>query len=243
MEIPEIEPFPKQKVGETKYAYISDEYDHPRYRYSGMDTLEQDFASFDNDSRCIPTKLLKDGRQVLDLPTTPEFSVNLEPVFFMLDDDLDEILDGWRSQGDRTTAYQYYLQIGIISLAKGAHTSVADRILRRTAFKEFTGLAGLDPRTDPEKLQEMLDRALTKNEMEAEVAEREGRQVISYVEVGQDSLPFYAEWVILQRREKIRKWMNSVGADYVDGQVVRLKPKRPATRKGQIVLPGLELAA
>lgn len=181
-EIPQIEPLPQKRVGETKYFYVNEDYASPKYDYSGMDLIANDFASFDNESRCIPSKILKDGRRISDLYTTPEFTVNAESICFLFEYELDRILDGYQSQGGRTSAYKHYVMVGHISLAKGAHTSKVDQILRRTVWKEEKGLAGLDPRTEPEKLQNMLSRSLTKKEMEAEVATRDGQNGVDQPE-------------------------------------------------------------
>ncbi|MBU1248690.1 MAG: phosphoadenosine phosphosulfate reductase family protein [Proteobacteria bacterium] len=172
VEIPDVETAPKVPIPATKYVHLGLEYQDAYYRWSG---LADPYLAAVAGPGCMQ-HIHSAGNTVLDVNKATCFEVDTQGawdfVHFMLEDTLERFPAGKCS---RTYGYTFLTQLGTLTLAKGSQVSRVDDILRRTTWKAEAGLLDLDPRTNPEKVQEVLARALTEKEKAAKLRSEEIR--------------------------------------------------------------------
>ena len=100
---------------------------------------------------CMGTREVKSGGEVLtvsDVNTAPQFTIDEEGASLFLMFEMDEHLDAWHGHASQRLAdgncagyeYRLYARYGFLQLARGFEGRV-DAILRRSTFKERSGLA------------------------------------------------------------------------------------------------------
>lgn len=156
--------FEKTAVPPAKFVYVGTDWQDDFWRYSGLRDIATE-ATQEMCSGAMGLRTLSNGQEVMDVNLDTNFTVDPEAACMVLDFELDRLVDGMR--GWRTSAFHYYSRMGIISLARGSHTAKIDHILRRTMWKERQGLLGLDWRMNPGRLKQLVDDAITKQELDA----------------------------------------------------------------------------
>lgn len=148
--VPDVPVFPKVPMPAPRKIYVGTDWDSDTTnRFTGLrDPIVESFGASCAGTREIQTKGVT--RTVLDVNLDAMFSVDAEGAMMFFDFELDRLVDEWHGpngfavKDDRPmsgVAYRYYLQYGVISLAKN-QVGKADEILRRSAFRERIGLAG-----------------------------------------------------------------------------------------------------
>ncbi len=142
--VPTIPPAPQCDIPDAKYIDVSDTWDEIRREpFSGirsaiMEALEE--------KDCIGTKVLESTKKgpltIMSVETDCEFSVHPEGALNALDYELETMMEMHGNESYAgSSAYLYYLQLGVISIAKN-QLRVQDHILRRTRLKERLGVSG-----------------------------------------------------------------------------------------------------
>ena len=153
-EIPKIEAFPKVEMPEPRFIYVGDDWiNSPDKHLFGLrNPVGEAMAEL---QPCMNTRLLKNGRAILDVNTDTEFTVDEESVCMALDFEIDRLLEmheEMKHGSANSFGYKWWLQYGTISLAS-MQGGIHDMILRRTEFKARHGIAG--PGQDLRRLQLM----------------------------------------------------------------------------------------
>jgi len=162
MSIPEVEPFQKVKVEDPKFVYVGNGWKSPFYRYAGLRDTFTEYLLEDCHG-AMGLRTLSNGEVVTDVNTDVNFTVDYEAACMQISFELDHLIEKQdKYNSPRTSAFNYYTRMGIVALAKGPHAVKINNILKRTMWKEAHGLVGLDWRTNPGRLQELLDRSLSK---------------------------------------------------------------------------------
>ena len=139
-EIPEIEPFPVVPIPKPRFLKVGSDKDGP-HRYGGLYDPVLDALGGDG---CMGSRTLRNGETILDVETGPEFSVDLEGALFILDYDLDHLIEmGRRYESWSAQAFRHYVSMGTINLSQSQLTRTHN-ILKRTQFKEDAGLNALE---------------------------------------------------------------------------------------------------
>jgi 3'-phosphoadenosine 5'-phosphosulfate sulfotransferase (PAPS reductase)/FAD synthetase len=164
--IPETTKVPQKKMPPKKYFLIGEDWDEGHeWEYTGLRDVTLELVG-----DCVGTKRLNNGKTVMNVNTDLAFSVDPEGMFLFLDFELPNILaqyhDGYFDSFSKTHGYHKYLQLGFLQLAKGKEF-LADKIMRRTAFKERHGLAG-----QIENLDELLENSLSAKELKEHLAKK-----------------------------------------------------------------------
>ena len=140
-EIPEIAPTPRVTIPKPKYLSVGKEW-WEDYEWAGLyDPLLDAFGE-----GCVEHATLTNGRKVLGVRKDLSFDVDLESAHLTLELELDSLLERHRNPlTARTAAFHWYVQTGILNIAKGKHASELDFILRRTLMKQRQGLFDATP--------------------------------------------------------------------------------------------------
>ena len=155
-QIPQLEAFPKPKMPKARWLYVGKDWPE-NTSLVGLRDVMQEFAVGGNDSYCMGTRQLKDGRTIMDVQTAAAFDIDEDGLNDFLAFEFDRVLeesDGcWRD--GPTDGYLYYSRMGFLQLAPQA-LGTMDEILRRTWWKHRVGLFGqLDPSV-------LIDRSVEK---------------------------------------------------------------------------------
>ena len=128
------------------------------YRYTGLrNVILEAFAG----EGCQQTRMLSNGREVMDTCLDQTYSVDSEAAYWILYHEIDYLIETYHnSEYNYSAGYNYYCQVGAIALAKGRHSSSIDNILRRTAFKQRHGLCG-----ENYNREDLLRKTISKKEM------------------------------------------------------------------------------
>lgn len=145
-EVPEVLPFARPKDLPARYLYVGANWDEgDRNTYTGLRSAIAELVAADG-TGCQATRILSNGKEVMDINTGPMLEFDPETALFILDDVerlLREHHDNPRSLP--TQAYHYYAQLGFMSVKAGMEGEI-DTMLRRSNFKIRKGLAGqIDP--------------------------------------------------------------------------------------------------
>ncbi len=138
--VPEVETFPRIPIPKPRWLKVGDA-ENSIERYFG---LREPFLDVFGGFGCMGSRLLSDGETVLDMNSSPEFEVDLEGACFILDYDLDHLIEqGQRYEAWSAEAYRHYAAMGTISVSP-SQLSTVNYILKRTQFKEFAGLSAIE---------------------------------------------------------------------------------------------------
>jgi 3'-phosphoadenosine 5'-phosphosulfate sulfotransferase (PAPS reductase)/FAD synthetase len=146
-EIPKVPKAEKCPMPAPRYIPVKDWDESAMDVYTG---LRSSLHEMHGEAVCGATREInsKGGvRTVMDIGTSDLFEVHEESVAMILGFELERLVqrchDSARAGGVPLTgeSYKFYLQYGVISLAK-SQVSEADRILRRSSWRERHGLAG-----------------------------------------------------------------------------------------------------
>jgi DNA sulfur modification protein DndC len=153
--VPAVETASRPKEMPERYLWVGRDWeDGDAYRYTGLRSVIHELASQDSGG-CMATRTLTDGIEVLAINTESLLTVEVETAYFLLMDDLKELL---RKHDDPryspTEAYFHYVSLGAISVKSGQEREI-DAMLRRANWKVRQGVSGqIDHRT-------LLDRSVT----------------------------------------------------------------------------------
>lgn len=152
--VPEIEAFERVPIPKARYLTLNEH----ALRDLGLFTgLRDSSLELSGESNCMGTRILNNGKAVLDVETDSSFTVDTEAAFLALEFELDTMLKiNAESDGvtGLTQGYKWWLRMGTISLSP-QQLSVHDEILKRTNLKEEMGVAG--PYVTKDKLLAMAD--------------------------------------------------------------------------------------
>lgn len=170
---PEIEPVPRTPLPAPRYihageGWVGNEY----YAFSGMrDPILEMVCEPDSFTGCGKTKTLNNGAAIMEPNYDQQCQVNLDSALFILDYEIDYLLEKYHSnQGYANTyGFNWYIGYGVLSLAKNGHDRSIDEILKRTAYREDRGLIGAN--YDREKV---LAESISEAEMKILAAEASG---------------------------------------------------------------------
>ncbi len=171
--VPEVEMVPKTPLPAARYLYVGDDWDEGRvWAYAGLRSPELELLGEQGD--CIGTRV-SGQKVVMNVNTEDFFTVDIESAYLVLELEMDELIVRYHDDptGLITEGYRYYTRMGIVALAKNQLT-VADGILRRTAFKSrhgFSGLSSLDDLLPFTISKEEWKRAMERSRPTAEPAE------------------------------------------------------------------------
>lgn len=177
LDVPEIEPAKRVPIPEKRYLYVGEGWHEDQlYRYSGMRDIALEMTTDpDSFTGCGATEQLKDGRTVQKVEYSEDglFDVDEEGAEFILGFELDYLLEKYHNDNHHNTfGYTTYLSMGTLELSSKRQAGTSDMILRRTAHREHHGLIG--PTFD---LQKVIGRTISKKEMLAAVAEKQGEVI------------------------------------------------------------------
>lgn len=149
--VPDAPIFPKPAMPTPRKIFVGRNWDQGQNgMYSGLrDVMLEAFGG----EGCVGHKEIKSLGQsivVMDANTSPMFTVDSEGASLFQEFEMDRMIDMWHGDGRRQAtqsgnvagvAYRYYVQLGVLSVAKSQLGRI-DEILRRSAFRERMGLAG-----------------------------------------------------------------------------------------------------
>lgn len=145
--VPDVPCAPKTPLPATRYLFVGRNWDeNDNGRFTGLRDFRLEMVKHDADG-CPGNRVLKDGTEVLDIGTSAMFSIEMEYAYFLLYDELDDLLARYHDdpRWDGTAAYRHYALLGLLSVRPGQERKI-DEILRRSAFKHRHGFAGqIDP--------------------------------------------------------------------------------------------------
>ncbi len=137
--VPAVHVFPRIELPEPRYLYVGKEWQ--RNQLDGL--RDPMYEALEAPCRAA-TRMLGDGREVLDTGDCGRFSVNEEWVYFIIEYELPRLV---AMSADlklrRTAAYHWYLHNGVISISR-AQAGKVDEILRKTDLKENLGILDED---------------------------------------------------------------------------------------------------
>lgn len=148
--VPKVEEFEQPKEMPSRYLYVGADWDHgEKLAYTGLRSAIHELVAMDS-AGCMGNKELADGRSVLDINTGTMMQVEVETAYFVLDEELDDLLVKYHDNPkcNPTVAYYHYIGLGLLSVKSGMQGEI-DSMLRRSNFKVREGIAG---EVDIEKL-------------------------------------------------------------------------------------------
>lgn len=138
-DVPDVPQYDRQPMPQTRFLYTGD------YEKMGfMSGLRDPLLEMVGEGSCKTTKILKNGKVVLDIETEATFNVDLESAVMALDFEADRLLEKNSRASDHrglTEGYRWWVRMGVISLSP-QQVSIHDGILKRTELKELMGIAG-----------------------------------------------------------------------------------------------------
>lgn len=167
--VPSVPVFAKPEIFPERYLYVGADWDEgDALTYTGLRSAVHELVSAD--SACMGTRLLRSGKEVLDIQTGDMLEVDAESAYLFLDFELDRMLERHASaQGPSTEAYMYYVSTGLLQVKAGMESQI-DAMLRRSSFKARNGYVGqIDPAT-------VWNRALTKQEVDEALDKHESNE-------------------------------------------------------------------
>lgn len=145
-DIPDVELSPPQKMPETRFLYVGEEWDDTAEASDLTGFRDAYQESLLEISNCLPDlATLKTGRVIWDIQTEASFQIDGESLVMIQDFELEGMMKENRSgfgtaiPGAITRGFLWYVQYGVIQLSGGQKTK-HDEILRRTAHKDRLGL-------------------------------------------------------------------------------------------------------
>ena len=142
---PIVKPFAKTPLPPGGRLHVGNDWDDQLGEWAATG-LRDPLAELHGEQCDVTTRYLKDGRVVLDVDEAPRFDVDEEgaALFMMFEADR-YIREYHRDDADWTMGYRIYIRYGFLRPARG-HSGEADRLLRRTQWKQRHGLVGdVDP--------------------------------------------------------------------------------------------------
>lgn len=142
---PIVKPFAKTPLPPGGRLHVGNDWDDQLGEWAATG-LRDPLAELHGEQCDVTTRYLKDGRVVLDVDEAPRFDIDEEgaALFMMFEADR-YIREYHRDDADWTMGYRIYIRYGFLQPARG-HSGEADRLLRRTQWKQRHGLVGdVDP--------------------------------------------------------------------------------------------------
>lgn len=143
--VPEVPTAPKVKMPEMRFIHVGADWDEGEDRLvTGLrDVFAEAMTEFSG-SGCLGTRTLKgDGLKIMDIQTAPMFSIDMEAVEYLMEFELDYLLEKHHDQrvDPSTYGFMYYVGQELVKIHKGDERFFDTR-LRRANFRLRKGLAG-----------------------------------------------------------------------------------------------------
>lgn len=143
--VPEVPVAPRVKMPEMRFIHVGDDWDEGgNYLDTGLRDVMLEAMTDLSGHGCPGTRTLKgDGLKIIDIKTSPMFTIDLEAVQYLLEFELDYLLERYHDSRTQpgTHGFMYYVQQELVRIHKGDERFFDTR-LRRANFRLRKGLAG-----------------------------------------------------------------------------------------------------
>jgi 3'-phosphoadenosine 5'-phosphosulfate sulfotransferase (PAPS reductase)/FAD synthetase len=127
----------KDKKPSTRYLHVGSNWeDADQLReFTGLRSIVGEMVGLTGETAggCVGTRFTADGRTIMDMEVSDFFDVDPEGAGMFFDYEADRVIEEHASS-PVTRAYQYYVQLGVISTSE-RHASTIDYMMRRSTWK------------------------------------------------------------------------------------------------------------